>query len=87
MDKNFTYNDTRINLSGKTVEGNGTVEPLYNRRVQDGITSKSHARKMNLNRRHPNSERRGDGEPNYTGPSRRYTIDRRLTTRDRRMAA
>ena len=87
MDKNFTHKGTKINPSGKRMEETATVEPLHNRRVQDGISSKSHARKMNLNRRRPDSERRGDGDHNYNGPSRRYTIYRRLTTRDRRMAA
>ncbi len=87
MDKNFTHKGSKITPSGKMVEGNVTAEPLHNRRVQDGITSKSPTRKMNLDRRHPNSERRGDGNPNYNGPSRRYTIDRRLTAKDRRMAA
>jgi len=61
--------------------------PLHNRRIQDGIASKNSTRKMNLNRRHENSERRGTGDPNYNGPSRRYTIDRRINTRDRRQAS
>ena len=54
------------------------------RRIQDGIISKSPNRKLNLDRRTVQSERRGNTDPNYKGPSRRYTIDRRLNLKDRR---
>ena len=87
MDKNFTNKGTENNASNKTAEESDTAKPLPQRRVQDGITLKSSTRNMSLDRRRENSERRGDGDPKYKGPSRRYTIDRRLTTRDRRQAA
>ena len=87
MNKNFTNKDTENNASIETAKESDATKSLPQRRVQDGITLKRSIRNMNLDRRHENSERRGDGDPNYKGPSRRYTIDRRLTTRDRRQAA
>ncbi len=54
------------------------------RRLQDNIISKDPGRKLNLDRRVKNSERRADSDPNYNGPARRLTIDRRLTLKDRR---
>ena len=41
-------------------------------------------RRMVLDRRAVNSDRRGDYDPGYHGPSRRYTIDRRVNVKDRR---
>ena len=40
--------------------------------------------KLNLDRRASNNERREDDGYSYRGPARRNTIDRRLTTKDRR---
>ena len=54
------------------------------RRLQDGILSKDPGRKLNLDRRVINSDRRVDTEPNYKGPARRLNIDRRLNLKDRR---
>ena len=54
------------------------------RRLQDNIISKDPGRKLNLDRRVKNSERRADSDPNYNGPARRLTIDRRLNLKDRR---
>lgn len=55
-----------------------------NRRIQDSIISKDPRRKLNLDRRSPNSDRRVDTDPHYNGPARRNTIDRRLNLKDRR---
>ena len=54
------------------------------RRRQDAILLKNSNQKMNLDRRASNSDRRVNTDPNYNGPSRRYTIDRRLKLKDRR---
>ena len=84
MDKNFTNKGTENNTTDKMSEESDTAKSLPHRRVQDGTAVKNSTRKMNLDRRRQNSDRRGNGDPNYKGPSRRYTIDRRLTTKDRR---
>jgi len=55
-----------------------------NRRIQDAIISKDPRRKLNLDRRSANSDRRVDTDPHYNGPARRNTIDRRLNIKDRR---
>lgn len=41
-------------------------------------------RRLVLDRRAVNNERRGDYDPGYHGPVRRNTIDRRLNFKDRR---
>jgi hypothetical protein len=41
-------------------------------------------RRVELDRRMVNNERRGDYDPGYHGPVRRNTIDRRLKPKDRR---
>ncbi len=84
MNKNFTNKGTEKSDSDKTAEESDATKSLPRRRIQDGTTLKNSTRTMNLDRRCKNSDRRGNGDPNYKGPSRRYTIDRRLTTKDRR---
>ena len=59
---------------------------LTGRRLQDDITSKDPTGKMNLDRRKKNRERRTMENTEYKGLSRRYTIDRRFCTSDRRVA-
>ena len=86
MDKNFTNKAMETSSTDKTVEESDAARSLPHRRTQDSITAKNSARKMNLNRRGKNSERRGNGDPGYNGPHRRYTVDRRLTNKDRRKA-
>ena len=54
------------------------------RRLQDGIISKGPNRKLNLDRRVVNSDRRVNTDSNYNGQARRYNIDRRLNLKDRR---
>ena len=54
------------------------------RRIQDGITSNDPTGKLDLDRRYKNSERRFKYSSVYKGRARRFTIDRRKTTRDRR---
>jgi hypothetical protein len=65
-------------------EENDAVEDKPHRRIQDGITSKTPTRKMNLDRRYKNSERRCVKDTGYKGWARRFTIDRRKTAKDRR---
>ena len=54
------------------------------RRITDEINNKKPSRKMNLDRRSKNSERRGESIKTYMGRVRRYTIDRRVAVKDRR---
>ena len=56
----------------------------YHRRLQDAITSKNPTRKLNLDRRSKNSERRTNAASTFNGKARRFTIDRRLNNKDRR---
>ncbi len=86
MVKNFTHKGTENSTTDKTVAESGATRSLHHRRIQDGKTLKNSTRTMNLDRRCQNSDRRGNGDPGYKGPSRRYTIDRRLTSKDRRKA-
>lgn len=58
-----------------------------NRRLEDSIDTNKHIRKMNLDRRKQNHERRAISFSIYKGPARRLTIDRRLKVNDRRMVA
>ena len=41
-------------------------------------------RRIGLDRRETNNERRGDYDTGYHGPVRRNTIDRRMNSKDRR---
>jgi len=63
-----------------TSEDNGEKR-VAGQRLEDALISK---RKLNLNRRITNSDRRFSSDPNYKGPARRNTIDRRRNTKDRR---
>lgn len=54
------------------------------RRRQDGDVSSGVNQPLNLDRRAANSDRRISNDHNYKGPSRRFTIDRRLNMKDRR---
>ncbi len=67
-----------------TVVTQGSDEPR--RRIQDRVMPKDPVHKLNLDRRVKNSDRRKNSDPNYSGLSRRYTIDRRVNVRDRRQA-
>lgn len=72
------------NISADTnAEENTVSETKHRRRLQDGITSKTPTRKMNLDRR-VQSDRRSRHDTNYKGYSRRFTIDRRLNIKERR---
>jgi len=70
--------------SDQTAEEIDDVEDKLHRRIQDGITSKTPTRKMNLDRRYKNSERRYLKDSGYKGWARRFTVDRRKTAKDRR---
>ena len=67
--------DASVENSEKKVTG---------RRLQDNISKGHPKRKLNLDRRAENSDRRIAVNPNYNGPARRNTIDRRLNLKDRR---
>ena len=84
MKKDFAKKNTENDTTDQVAEEINTDNSEPQRRIQDGISIKNSTRKMNLDRRVTNSERRGSGDGNYKGPSRRYTIDRRLTNKDRR---
>jgi len=84
MEKRFSKENAKIISIFRTVEDTDTVKDRPRRRIQDGITSKNPTRKMNLDRR-CNSERRSIHDSDYDGRPRRYTIDRRMTTKDRRI--
>ena len=87
MNRNFTNKGRENSTTDKTVEESDAAKSLHHRRIADGTAVKNSTRTMNLDRRRQNSDRRGSGDPNYKGLSRRYTIDRRLTTKDRRKTA
>ncbi len=67
--------DTSVENSEKKVTG---------RRLQDTLSKDHPKRKLNLDRRIANSDRRVAEDPNYNGPARRNTIDRRMNLKDRR---
>lgn len=54
------------------------------RRLQDAVTSDNLKRKLNLDRRIVNSDRRANTNSNYKGLARRNTIDRRMNLKERR---
>jgi len=84
MTKNLA-NEVAENKPGdKTAEESDTENSVPQRRIKDGISLRKSSRKLNLDRRREDSERRGERVPNYIGPTRRYNIDRRLTNKDRR---
>lgn len=58
-------------------------EKVTDRRRQDSLSHFT-KRKLNLDRRAANSDRRVADDPNYNGPARRNTIDRRMNLKDRR---
>jgi hypothetical protein len=86
MAKNLANKDEANNPTDKIAEKSDNDHSVPQRRIKDGIILRKSSRNMNLDRRRQNSERRGNGDPNYTGPARRYTIDRRLNNKDRRQA-
>lgn len=84
MDKRFSKESAKIITIGQVAEDTDTVNDQPRRRIQDGITSKNPTRKMNLDRR-CDSERRSIQDSDYDGLPRRYTIERRIITKDRRI--
>ncbi|HHJ34316.1 MAG TPA: hypothetical protein ENJ87_00980 [Gammaproteobacteria bacterium] len=54
------------------------------RRITDKAAPNNPALKRDMDRRNENSERRDLNASTYHGPARRYIIDRRQRTRDRR---
>lgn len=85
MNKDPSQKNTGDSTTDQATEENDTTGTVPHRRIQDGITSKTPTRKMNLDRRGLNRERRSsNNDSDYKGPSRRYTIDRRVNIKDRR---
>ncbi len=64
--------DTSVENSEKKVTG---------RRLQDTLSKDHPKRKLNLDRGSGNSDRRVAEDPNYNGPARRNTIDRRTESK------
>lgn len=87
MANKLANKDAANNPTDKLAKESDTDEPVPQRRIKDGISLRKSSRKLNLDRRREDSERRGNRDPNYMGPSRRYNLDRRLTNKDRRQAA
>jgi len=83
MNKDSSNEDDKIIIADPVAEENTVLENKHRRRLQDGITSKTATRKMNLDRR-IQSDRRSRYDTSYKGPSRRFTIDRRSNIKDRR---
>lgn len=55
------------------------------RRMQDHLKPEKSERQIGRDRRQRNRERRDLGNTCYKGRARRYTVDRRLGTKDRRL--
>jgi len=70
-----------IEVIGETRVENGKQADTR-RRLADSINSKG--RKLKLDRRIDQNDRRLDSASEYKGPSRRKTIDQRENTKDRR---
>jgi len=83
MNKDSSDEDDKKISADTDLAENNVPETKHRRRLQDSITSKTPTRKMNLDRR-VQSDRRSRHNTDYRGPSRRYTIDRRLNIKDRR---
>ena len=84
MKDDSSQNGKENSNTDQAAEDNQAEEEESLRRIQDDIKSKDPTGKMNLDRRYPNRERRSNVDSDYEGPPRRYTIDRRNTTKDRR---
>jgi hypothetical protein len=65
-----------------SVENGGLAKS--GRRRQDCINVINSNQNLNLDRRASNSDRRVNDDHNYKGPARRYTIDRRMSAKERR---
>jgi len=81
--KDVSNNEEKDTISDQPEEEHNAANTKFRRRLQDGIRSKTPTRKMNLDRR-CQSDRRGKYDTDYSGPSRRYTLDRRANKKDRR---
>ncbi len=64
MDKNLENKDAENKPTDKMAEESDTDNSVPQRRIKDGISLKKSYRKMNLDRRHEDSERRGNRDPN-----------------------
>ena len=86
MEKTKIENEESANDSkaADDVGSENSQKKATGRRLKDSIVSKDPLRKLNLDRRAENSDRRIANNPNYNGPARRNTIDRRLNLKDRR---
>lgn len=80
----FEPSKTSNNLASSGDNSVGRSEKkVTNQRRQDTLSHFT-KRKLNLDRRVANSDRRVAEDTNYNGPARRNTIDRRVSLKDRR---
>ena len=85
MDNEMTEYSVENDMVNQQGHDSSAVDAQPRRRLQDDMLSNNITRKMNLNRRQYNYERRAMmSYYYYDGPARRLTIDRRLKTSDRR---
>jgi len=68
--------------SEQSVEARADSQQKTSRRLADSINSRG--RKLKLDRRVDQQDRRADTATEYKGPARRKTIDQRENTKDRR---
>jgi len=68
-------------MSKNNVQASDTNE---HRRIQDSMENKNITHTMNFERRVKCNERRRKNISSYTGPVRRFNIDRRISNEDRR---
>ena len=81
IESNKSANNSEI---ADDVDVDNSEKKGADRRLQDAITSDNLKRKLILDRRNVNNDRRANADPNYKGTARRNTIDRRMSLKDRR---
>jgi len=75
---------TKNKQSITSTDNDSESDDNEHRRTKDNLKDKNEIHTMNLERRIKYNERRKNSIPNYTGPVRRFNIDRRINTEDRR---
>jgi hypothetical protein len=81
IESNKSANDSEI-ADATSIESTGKKDT--GRKLQDNIISRNSNRRLIQDRRAARSDRRTHTDPNYKGPTSRYTIDRRRNRKDRR---
>ena len=80
----FELSKSSNNLASSDDSSVGNHENKFTNQRRQGVLSNFTKRKLNLDRRAANSDRRVADDPAYNGPARRNTIDRRMNLKDRR---